>query len=187
MVDVHTSGLERCADEVAERCNTNGPNEPTDDIECQEPSVVHLAGTGNDGGERTNNRHKTSDDDGLAAMFFVELLGFLDVTLLEYARIGLLKDMWPGFTPEPVANSIAGNRSDEEQDEEKPKWYGHITRQDVCVVEHASGKEQAVTWQEKADKQARLGKNNKNNCEDAEPDNQVDEVKTWDGGECCEL
>lgn len=65
-------------------------------------------------------------------------------------RVGLLKDEVSSFTPGTVVANSIGNRSDEEQDEEKPKWYGHITRQDVCVVEHASGKEQAVTWQEKS-------------------------------------
>ena len=187
MVDVHTSGLERCADEVAERRNANRPDKSTDDIECQKAIVVHFTGASNDRRKCTDNRHEASDDDSFAAMFLVKFLGFLDVTLLEYARIGLFEDVRSGFTSEPVANSIASDCSDEEQDEEEPERYRHIARQDVRMVQHAGSKEQAVTWQEKADKQARLGKNNKNNCEDAEPDNQVDEVKTWDGGECCEL
>ena len=187
MVYVHAGSFKSCTDKVAERRNANRPDKSTDDIECQKAIVVHFTGASNDRRKCTDNRHEASDDDSFAAMFLVKFLGFLDVTLLEYARIGLFEDVRSGFTSEPVANSIASDCSDEEQDEEEPERYRHIARQDVRMVQHAGSKEQAVTWQEKADKQARLGKNNKNNCEDAEPDNQVDEVKTWDGGECCEL
>lgn len=176
MVDVHAGSFERRAREVAKRSNAEGPGKPANNIEGQEMLVIHLGGTGDDWREGAHYWYETGDNDSLAAMVLVKFLGFLDVVLFKKPCVGPVENMRACLTAKPVAGSVAKDSSERKQYQEKQERYWHVAGQDTCMIKHTNGKQQAVAWQEKADKQTRLGENYQQYRENTKTDNYIDKV-----------
>ena len=83
MINIEPSCFERSAYEIAKRSNAKCPDKSTDDIKQQKCTVMHLAYTSNNRCKCTDKWNEASNNDRFSAVFFVEILSFLHVTLLE--------------------------------------------------------------------------------------------------------
>ena len=65
--------------------------------------------------KRSDNRHETGQDDGFAAVAFVEAMGLIQIAAAENFRIGVAEKL---FTEQPanrVVQRIANNRRNDHQ------------------------------------------------------------------------
>ena len=70
-------------EEVADPGHRNDPEQSPEDGEGEEALVVHLPHSGDDRGEGPDDRHEARDDDRLAAMFLVEVVGAPEMGRVE--------------------------------------------------------------------------------------------------------
>lgn len=75
------------AKKKAKQGDTDPPQNSPNDIEHKKRLVVHITNTGNDGCKGADHRYKARDDDSLAAMFFIEVLGARKVLFVEDERV----------------------------------------------------------------------------------------------------
>ena len=116
---------------------------------------MHLAHPGHERRERADNGHEAGDDDGLAAVFLVELMGLVQVALLEYLGIGIAEQPPPEVMPDGIVARIAQDGRGK-----------HNQCQDVHLQRHVGlrgdgsrHKQQGITRQEGGNHQAGLAEN----------------------------
>ena len=88
------------------------PGYTADEIIEPEFSLVHGHDTGDDRRKGPDNGEEAGEDDGLAAMFFIELFGLIKIFFLEQPVILTMKKERAALVPEPIAQGIAGNTTD---------------------------------------------------------------------------
>jgi len=76
---------------------------------------VHTAHARNKRGECPHNRDEAGDDDGFAAVFLVERVGFLQIRLAEDFGIGVGKEFAPEKLADHEVGGIAQNRGGQKQ------------------------------------------------------------------------
>jgi len=94
------------------------PTDTTDNIIADEFQIGHFADAGDKRCERSNYRHKTCDNNSLAAVLFIELMRTFQVLFFEKPDIFFLEYPWADIIANPVINGIAqycGDRQDNEQ------------------------------------------------------------------------
>src|SRR6185312_12421498 len=86
-LDVLVDTRNVAAQEIADEQHPPDPPQSTDDVVERVLAVSHLRHTRHDGDERTDDRHETSNDDGFSPVTLVELVGAVEMLLVEQQRI----------------------------------------------------------------------------------------------------
>src|SRR5687768_15655817 len=92
--------------DIAGHQHAPDPEHSASDVEKDEPAVRHVGRTGNYGRERPQNRHETRNDDGLAPVAEVELMGPNEVLLVEEKRILTLEKPRPRGAADRISHGI---------------------------------------------------------------------------------
>src|SRR5688572_4160693 len=91
-LDVLVDPRNVAAQEIPGEEHAPDPEQPARHIIEDEAPVLHLADAGHDRGKSPDDRHETRNDDGLATVALVEVLGPVQVALVEQQRILAGKD-----------------------------------------------------------------------------------------------
>ena len=75
---------------------------------------MHVAHTGHERGKGAHNRNKTGNDNGLAAVFFVERMGFFQIGAAEYFGIGIGKQLGNEILANHEIDRIAQNSGNQQ-------------------------------------------------------------------------
>ena len=73
----------RGAQEITEQRHAQTPERTADDIEGEKRFVLHVADAGDDGGKGAHDRNKARENDRLAAMLFIIVLGIGDMAFFK--------------------------------------------------------------------------------------------------------
>ena len=137
------------AEEIPQKGEQPHPRQTTKQVIAEEIPVGHPADARHKGGKGAHNGDKPGQEDGLAPVLFEELVGSVQVFLLDpanFSRVGSLTDE----VPNPVVDRIPQNRGRRQEDEEHP----HVER--LEGGESARGKEQRIPRQEGGDDKPRF-------------------------------
>lgn len=69
--------------------------------------VLHGANASDEGSESSNDGDETSKKNGFAPVFFEELLGFVDVFLVDERYLGVVDDFLSKKVTNPVVGRVA--------------------------------------------------------------------------------
>ena len=109
--------LASCAKEVTEESEDGHPDHPAYDVIAFETPVGHLPNAGHKRRERAYDGNESRQDDGLPAVLFVELMGALQVFLVQEPHVFSAKHFWSNVVSYPVVHCISHNSRNAEKDE----------------------------------------------------------------------
>lgn len=130
------------AKRVAQIRQRQHPRQRADDVVAYELRVIHVAHARHERRERPHNRHKSGNDDGFAAVFFVEVVGFVQVFLLENARVGVGKQLFAEIFANREIDRVANNR----RHQQNAHHDVHVQRAIGSRRHRARCKQQRVAW-----------------------------------------
>src|SRR5690606_15170529 len=104
-VDVVADELD-LAEQVAEHRDARAPQDRTDRVVGDEDAVAHRRGARDDRGEGAHERHEAGKDDGDRPVLFEEGVRFVDVLLLEQARLVVLEQRGPAALADHVSDLV---------------------------------------------------------------------------------
>ena len=141
------------AQREAEQGDAHAPEHATDDRVDRVGAVVHLPDAGDDGDEGAHDRHEPCEHDGARTVLVEELVGLVDVRLLEEPGVGPVEQRRAGLAPDQVSHLVAGDGGDADEHDDQ------LDRLLDLVVgdQQADGEQQRVAGQEEADQQTALG------------------------------
>jgi len=151
------------AEESADEGEQDDPADAAGDVVEGESGVGHLADAGDEGGEGSDDGDETGEDDGLAAVFFVELVGVGQVLLVQQARVFPREDLGAELVADGVVDGVAEDGGDGHEDHGE----GEVDFEDAGGGQCADGEEEGVAGEEGGDDEAGF----------AEEDDEEDDVK----------
>ena len=87
---------------------------PQHQVVQHEVIVMHLTHPRHEWRKRTDDRHKTSYDNCLASILLIELMGLVEMVLLEYSGIGIIEEPSPEEMPYHVVARVAQYRGNKQ-------------------------------------------------------------------------
>ena len=130
------------------------PNRTAEKAVPQKTAVGHVAHTGHKRGKGAYDGHKTRDHQGAATVFFIELLGLVDVAAFQKPVVAG-KYLFTEVPAKEVVDMVAYDGRAKQQTDQYPNI------QDARFGgDGACGKKQGVAGQERRDHQTRFAKNN---------------------------
>src|SRR4051812_45059608 len=108
------------AQEISDEQHTPDPTESTDNVVNRVTPVSHLPNSGHDRHECAYDRHESRNDDGLAAVSFIELVGASEMLLVEQQRIFTREQLRAGRLADRIADGVSKDRRDGQQESEQP-------------------------------------------------------------------
>src|SRR5687767_8533552 len=103
------------AEEVAGEQHGPYPEQAAEDVVEHEVPIPHLGDPRHDRRKRANDWHESRENDRLATMLFVELVGPVQVLLVEEAGVLPGEDAGTGLSPDVVADLVARDRGDRKE------------------------------------------------------------------------
>lgn len=133
--------------------HADAPEDAADDVVRDERAVVHPADTGDDRRERPDDGDEAGQHQRLRSVLLEELVGLLDVLLLEETGVRPLEEGRPHLAAEEIADLVTDDRRQGDQETDEPQGVLQVSgrHQKSC------GEQQGVTGQEEADEQSGLG------------------------------
>ncbi len=99
----------KIAEEVAGKKEKGNPGHSPGKVKKNEVLVIHFADAGDKGGKSSDDGDKAGEKDGLAAVFVVEVLGFIEVFLFD--EFGFFREnLGADKVADPVVDGIADDR-----------------------------------------------------------------------------
>ena len=128
-------------------------------------------GGGNGGGGPADQG--AGEDQRLGPVLLEEFMRFLDVFLLEQARVGALEQRGPHLAAEEIAHLVAEDRGQQDEPAHRPQRRMERIRRH----QQPRGEQQGVTRQEEADQQAGLREDDDQDADQAERGDQIVRVQ----------
>ena len=94
---------------VTGKGKTAYPGDAANEIATDEPDISHPSDTSHKRSEGPDNGDKAGDDDCLTAMFFIELMGFVQILFVKKTNVFLMKDPWSHKISYYIIGSISEN------------------------------------------------------------------------------
>lgn len=141
------------AEEVATEDKDRRPEKIATDTIGQKTRIGHATDTRDKWRKGTNDRHKSGNDNGFAAVLFVELVGFLQVFFLDKPGLLSLQDLVADQFADVIVGVVSDNRCAENQDEDELD----VQRSSAC--EGSRSKQQRIARQDRCHHQTSLTKN----------------------------
>src|SRR5262249_900265 len=126
--------------------------DPAEDIEGNEPDVVHLSDAGHKRRKCPDNRDKTGVHDRLSAVFFVESVRTIQMLPAEQPRIWPAENFGACPPSERISKRIAGDRRHHQD---------HVHSEQIQVASagyRADQKHQRIAWKKESYEEPRFGK-----------------------------
>ena len=86
----------KVTEEITRITEDDNPAGAPNQVVQHEVIVMHLTHPRHEWRKRTDDRHKTSYDNCLASILLIELMGLVEMVLLEYSGIGIIEEPLPG-------------------------------------------------------------------------------------------
>ena len=106
---------------VAQGRHADRPEQPADDVVHEERAVLHLSDARKHRYEGPHDGDEAGEEDRLGAVGLEELVGPLDVLLLEELRVRLPEDRGPDLFAERVPDLVSDDGGEEAADEDDRK------------------------------------------------------------------
>ena len=132
------------AEEVAHQHKQAHPRDAADDVEEGELAEVHVAGTRDERGKRTEEGHESRNNDGQAAVLLEELVELGHALGREGFHLAGVQDAAAEETRDPVVGRVAQNGCRVEHEQR-----GHDIQAAAVGAKHARREQQAVARQER--------------------------------------
>src|SRR5689334_6542185 len=161
---------DRLAEGVAEENHAPDPEKPAADVVDQVARIAHSRGPGDRRAERADDGHEAGENDGLASVLFVKLVGTFEMASFEKARILALVEGLAGAASDPVAELVTGDRAKGD----KAKKLGEV--QGAGSGKDSGCDQQRIARQEKADEHPRFDKDDRADKQRPAPFNQAADV-----------
>src|SRR6266487_1758268 len=123
VLEVLTRVRNQASEEEPEPGHTHGPYHGTDNRVHHETRIVHAGHARDDRGKRAHNWHEPSDDQGLTAMPFVELVCTHEVALVEPHRVVTIEQARSHPGAVPVTDQWSDGRGKSAQQAQRPDLY----------------------------------------------------------------
>ena|SRR5579863_4430086 len=133
------------ARKVATQDHAADPEYATENVVGEVAEIRHLRRTGNGRTKCSNNWNEARKYDRPPAIFFVEIVGALQVTAAEEEGILPAVESGAGAAANPVAELISSNRAENSRYEKPAK------RDDVLAGENPSGDQKGIAGEKEAD------------------------------------
>src|SRR5260370_19657111 len=148
--DIRTGAAQR----VAAENHGADPKNPSKNVEGQVAGVRHLCRTGDGRAEGSNDGNEARENDGTAAIFFVEVVGALKMAAPEEERVFAAVESCTCRAANPVAALIAHDGAKHHRPKEPSE------RNEASGRKNARGDKPRNSWKKEADKEAGFDKNN---------------------------
>ena len=103
------------AQKIADRCHQQNPKNAADHVEGKETAVAHPPHTGDRRRKRADDRNKSRQNNGLAAVFFKKIMRTLNVVLLEKERVFAIEKPGANEITDGIARAVSENSGSHEQ------------------------------------------------------------------------
>ena len=117
---------------------------------------MHLTHPRHEWRKRTDDRHKTGYDNCLASILLIELMGLVEMALLEYSGIGIIEEPLPEEMPYHVVARVAQYRGNKQYQSQHIDLERHVGQ----CGNSSRHKKQGIARQERCDHQPRFAENN---------------------------
>ena len=148
IVNVLADVGDEMAERVAAKDHGANPEDAAKNIEEKISRIRHFCGACDGRTKRSNDGDEARENYGPAAVFFVEIVGALEMAAAEKEGILAAVKCGAGGTANPVADLVAGDGAEHDR-QQKP-----LEGNDARVGEDSGGDQKGVAWKEKADKKA---------------------------------
>src|SRR5229473_2728793 len=118
VMDALTNIRDRAAKRVAAENHGADPEDPSKNVKGQVAGVGHLCGAGDGWTEGSNDGNKAGEDDGPAAIFFIEIMGALKVASPKEKRVFAAVQGCACRAANPVANLVAHDGAEHDRQEQ---------------------------------------------------------------------
>lgn len=145
----------RVSQRIAAENHRADPQNASADVERDVTGIGHLCGTGHRRTKRSNDGNKPREDYCPAPIFFVEIVGALEMAASKEQGVLTAVESCSRRPADPVADLIADNGA--KHDREKEPFEGNPVRQGG---KNAGGDEQGITGEKEAHKKAGFDENN---------------------------
>jgi len=154
------------AKKIAAENHGADPENAAENVVEQIAGIRHTGGAGDRRTKSANDGNEAGEDDGLAAVFFVEIVSAKEMATAE--EKGILAAIYGGAggATDPVADLVAENRA-EHHGKKNP-----AQRDDAGGGEDTRGDEQGVTGKKKADEETCFNEDDNANEKGAAPADQ---------------
>src|SRR5437879_2776509 len=129
------------------------PEDAAKNVEEQIAGIRHVRNAGYGRAERANDRYKAGEDDGAAAIFFVEVMSALELASPEEERIFAAIQRRARRAADPIADLIAYDGAQHHGDKQPSQW------DDAARRKNARSDQEGISGKEKADEETGLNKN----------------------------
>ena len=144
------------AEEISGVAEERHPESPARHVVEHEVIVMHLPHAGHEGGECPYDGDEPGDDDGLASVFLVELMGLVQVALLENLGIGVVEQLLAEEMADHIVAGVAQHRRSEQRQRQKVNIQGHAWQGGYRSGDEKHG----IAGKERRDHQSGLAENN---------------------------
>ena len=146
----------KVTEEITRITEDGNPAGAPNQVVQHEVIVMHLTHPRHEWRKRTDDRHKTGYDNCLASILLIELMGLVEMALLEYSGIGIIEEPLPEEMPYHVVARVAQYRGNKQYQSQHIDLERHV-RQCGNSSRH---KKQGIARQERCDHQPRFAENN---------------------------
>ena len=141
------------AEIIAAPGKDDGPNNAAGDVVKNETPVSHASDAGHKGGKGADNRDEAGEENGLAAVLFVEFIGLIKIFPFKKKAFFLIKDAGAEKFSQGVINRITGNRGHGQNEQQQ------LDLQAAQGGKGTQGKKEGVARQDGCHNQARFTEN----------------------------
>src|SRR6266566_3579007 len=128
------------------------PEDAAKNVEEQIAGIRHFRSASYRRAERANDRYKAGEDDGAAAIFFVEVMSALEMASPKKQRIFAAIQSGACRAADPIANLITYDSAEHHRDKQPSQG------DDAAGRKNARGDQEGISGKEKADKETGLDK-----------------------------
>jgi hypothetical protein len=156
--------------EVASQDGAAAPDAAADNVIDEIARIAHRRRAGHRRAEGTHDGHEAGEDDGFAAVRFVELVRTFEMAPLEKERVLAAVERQASLSPDPIANLVAGNRA------ERGQWQQRSDIQDMRGSEDSGRDQKGIAGKKEAEEKAGLDKHDGTDQKSPAPLNQALDV-----------
>ena len=146
-------------EKIATQNHASYPQDAARYVVSEITGVRHGGGAGHGGTKGSNDRDESGEDDGLAAVLFVEISRAFEMASFEEERVFAFIKRSAGSAPNPVANLITHDGAEHRREK-------HFGERDVpCGGKDSRGYQEGVAGKKETNEKAGLDENNHANDE----------------------
>src|SRR5437016_10821927 len=144
VMDALTDVGDRAAQDVAAQNHGPDPEDPAENVESEVTGIGHFCGAGHRRAKRSNDGNEARENDGPAAIFFIEVMGALKVAAPEEEGVFAAVQSRTRRAANPVTDLVAHDGA-KHDGQEKP-----LQREHAGSGKNSGGHQQRITGKKKS-------------------------------------